>query len=311
MTKILITGGTGFAGRHLLDFLTRHQPQSEIHLTSLTQEPSITTAKVHQLDLNQSSKLTSLIKTLEPHQIYHLASLSSVADSYLHPKTVIDNNFRLTLNLLETLRQHCPHSRLLLVSSGEIYDHHSSTPLSENQLVRPTSPYAASKAIQDALAQSYVSSYHLPIIIARPFNHIGPYQREGFVVADFASQIVKIERGQTPEIRVGNLTAARDFTDVRDIIRAYHLLMNKGKIGEIYNLGTGTAVKISTLLEKLIKQSSTQIKVVVDKSKFRPVDAPIIIAQNSKISALGWQPQFSLDETLRDILDYWRGIIKK
>jgi GDP-4-dehydro-6-deoxy-D-mannose reductase len=310
MKKILITGGTGFVGRHLLNLLAQKEPQSEIHLTSLTPEPNFAPAHVHQLDLSQASSLTSLIQNLAPTQIYHLASLSSVADSYLQPHAIIDNNFRLTLNLLETLRQHSPRSRLLLISSGEIYAPNAH-PISETHPLRPSNPYAASKAIQDMLGQSYASSYKLPVIIARPFNHIGPHQREGFVVADFASQIAKIEQGQISEIRVGNLEVARDFTDVRDIVKAYYLLMNKGKIGEIYNLGSGQATKISTIMEKLTLLAKVKIKVTVDKNKFRPVDTPSITAQINKIVSLGWQPQITLDQTLSDILDYWRGIIKK
>jgi GDP-4-dehydro-6-deoxy-D-mannose reductase len=161
------------------------------------------------------------------------------------------------------------------------------------------------------MAQSYIHSFHLPVIIARPFNHIGPGQTRGFVVTDFAAQIAAIEAGQQPpQLQVGNLSARRDFTDVRDIVTAYHLLLTQGRVGEVYNVGSGHAVSIDQLLQQLLSLSSARITVKVDPDHLRPVDAPTIVADPAKVAALGWTPTIPLAQTLGDVLAYWRDIIK-
>jgi GDP-4-dehydro-6-deoxy-D-mannose reductase len=308
--KILITGGTGFVGNHLVALLRQLEPQARLHLTSLTAEPAQAPVQIHALDLTQATALTELITKLQPTEIYHLASLANVGDSFAQPEQVIDNNFRLTLNLLATLRQLKRPPRLLLISSSEIYAWQKDQALDETAVIKPTSPYAASKAIQDALGQSYSASYQLPIIIARPFNHIGPGQRQGFVVADFAAKIAAAEKSKAkPVIKVGNLNSYRDFTDVRDMVRAYHLLMTRGKVGEIYNIGSGQTIKIAVLLEKMLALAIKPIRYEVDPKNLRPTDVPKVMVNLSKIARLGWRPQIILSQTLADTLEYWRGII--
>ncbi len=307
MKKILITGGTGFVGRHLLTALQKKEKAAQLHLTSLRAQ-EIEGATVHALDLTNKVEVEKLIKDLQPEEIYHLASIANVAESFRQPYQVLDNNIRLTLNLLEALRQFSPTSRLLLVSSADIYQVATKEEkISEKQDLNPQSPYAVSKTAQDLMAQTYYQSFSLPLVIARPFNHIGPGQGRGFVIADFASEIARVEKDeQINEIKVGNLTAARDFTDVRDIVQAYILLMEKGALGEAYNLGRGETIKIATVLEKLLALSTKKITVVTDPEKIRPLDKPFICADNSKVSALGWQPQIPIEETLSQVLAYWR-----
>ncbi len=312
MKKILITGGTGFVGKHLAQLLTQ-DPTVELHLTThRSASKSLNNIFFHSIDLNHQESVYALIQSLQPQEIYHLAAFASVADSFSQPATVLSNNYHLTLNLLEAVRLHSPSSKILLISSADIYDKSLNSPIDENRLIKPSNPYAASKAAQDFLAQAYQQSFDLSIIIARPFNHIGPGQKTGFVVADFASNIIgaKLNK-QTSIIKVGNLDAKRDFTDVRDMVQAYHLLMSKGQSGEIYNIGSGRTIKISDLLDQLITLSQTHIQVEIDPHKLRPIDYPEISVDNRKITTLGWQPQISFEQTLVDILDYWHDIIKQ
>lgn len=306
--KVLITGGTGFVGGHLLAALQKEAPGDAYHLTSLHPH-DVPGATVHALNLTDAAAVTQLIQELQPDQIYHLASIASVPEGFAHPAEVINNNYQLTLNLLEAVRLFSPQTRILLVSSADIYQTGGEKEaINEETTLAPANPYSASKAAQDLLAGAYVQSFGLNIVRARPFNHLGVGQNTGFVMADFASQIAAAERSATanPVIKVGNLSAARDFTDVDDIVSGYILLMNQGKSGEIYNLGRGQAITIQSLLDQLLSLTTCSITVDIDRSKFRPVDKPYICADISKIAALGWQPQIPLEETLAKVLQYWR-----
>lgn len=300
---ILITGGTGFVGGHLLAFLQQVHPQAKLVLTSHRAHQRQDGVEVRVVDLDSAKAVSDLLEQVSPTQIYHLAAIANVGESFRHPNKVVENNFRLTLNLLEALRAQVKPARTLFVSSSDLYAP-SLQPLSEQALISPGSPYAASKAIQDALAISYAKSFSLPIVIARPFNHIGPGQKVGFVVADFAQMIVEAERNpQINQLKVGNLTSARDFTDVRDVVAAYHLLMQQGKVGEIYNVGSGKAVEIGKILDQLLALANKSLQKVIDREKLRPVDNPTVQADIGKIKALGWLPKIPLAQTLADVLE--------
>jgi GDP-4-dehydro-6-deoxy-D-mannose reductase len=184
-------------------------------------------------------------------------------------------------------------------------------PVDEKTPLRPLSPYAVSKLTQDYLAYQYNLAYHLDVVRVRPYNHIGPGQKEGFVVSDFAKQIVEIEKGkQEAVIRVGNLEAKRDFTDVRDIVKAYAMALQHGESGEVYNLGSDQSHKISDILNALLSYSHAKVEVKVDPEKFRPIDVPEIICNSQKFYHLTkWKPEISFETTLHDVLDYWRKII--
>ena len=313
MRTILITGGTGFVGHYLADYLRQKEPTTQLVLTSQTQEVSNDGRTVIEVvDLTDNQAVDNLIRKYQPEQIYHLASIAHVASGFSDPRGLLHNNFALTLNLLEAVRQFSPITRVLLVSSADLYDHDNPAPIDEKRLVRPLNPYAVSKATQDMLGQAYAASFALPVIIVRPFNHIGPGQRRGFVVADFASKLVAAELDpKKRQINVGNLAAECDFTDVHDMVVAYYLLMNKGKIGEIYNAGSGRGVKISDLLEQMIALTNVPIEIVVNQTKFRPVDYPQVIANADKLKSLGWRPQIPLAQTLAQIIDYWREQLRQ
>ena len=309
MKKILITGGTGFVGGHLLRALQRviSISETEIHLTSL-HEQKVEGAIVNALDLTDKIAVEKLFQTILPDEIYHLASLASVPDSFKDPHGVVDNNFKLTLNVLEAMRQFTPQAKMLLVSSADIYQPRPDLKkINEEVLVAPANPYSASKAAQDLLAGAYSHSFALNIVRARPFNHIGAGQNRGFVISDFASQIAAAEKDpQINSLAVGNLSAARDFTAVDDIVQAYILLMAQGEKGEIYNLGRGEAITIQTVLDRLLALSQKKLTVTIDQSKFRPIDNPYICADTSKIKTLGWRAKIPLEQTLAEILQDWR-----
>ena len=197
-----------------------------------------------------------------------------------------------------------------MIGSGEEYGHvmEGEVPISEDNHIRPGNIYAATKACQNMIGSIYAKAYDMELIQVRAFNHIGPRQASLFVVSDFCKQVAEIEKGlREPVMRVGNLKAKRDFTDVRDVVKAYYLLATKGKAGETYNVGSGHAVPISDILDDIISRSSKEISVEVDANKIRPVDVPIIEADISKInSQTGWKPEISIGQTIEDTLEYWR-----
>lgn len=319
MKKILITGISGFAGSFLAEYLAS-QRNIEIYGTYLA-DASLEYLKnirskifVGKVDLIQKNRVADFIRKVKPDFIYHLAALSSPADSFKNPEETIVNNIVAQLNLFEAVRDiGLIHARILVISSGDSYGivNIDDLPIDENTPFMPVSPYAVSKITQDYLALQYHLSYRLQVIRARPFNHIGPRQSPNFVVASFAKRIAEIERGIIkPVLRVGNLETKRDFTDVRDMVRAYVLILEKGKIGDVYNIGSGKAYEISQIVDKLLSFAKKKIEIKVDKSLLRPNDTPVLLCDNRKFKKVtNWEPQMPLDITLQDTLDYWRNLV--
>lgn len=306
---ILITGGTGFAGTHLVEYLIS-QKERNIHVTSHSGRDNflgdlIPKENIHKLDLSNQKDVEDLIKNLQPDHVYHLASISTVENSFEKMREIMQNNIDLQINVLDAIKKFSPESKVLVITSAEQYKK-SEEKLSETSAIEPNNPYAVSKATQDMLAYVY-SVLGLKIIRARPFNHIGERQKTNFAVPAFASQIAKIEKNQQDILKVGNLEAIRDFTDVKDMVRAYHLLMTKGEIGEVYNIGSGFGIKVKDVLEKLTRMAKVKIQVVEDPARMRPVDNHFIVADNSKIVALGWHPAIPIDQTLTRTLNYFRS----
>ena len=312
---ILITGGTGFAGSHLLEGLFS-EGYTNVHVTSFSETPDhvsqiLSTDNIHKLDLTNTESTASLIKKLQPQAIYHLAAFAFVGKSFEYSTAVFQNNITLQETLLKAVLLHAPQSRILTVGSAEEYglseDHE--LPMAENHPFRPVNPYAVSKVTQDLLAYAYSVSYDLDIVRVRPFNHIGERQTDDFVISSFAKQIALIERGQQSQLHVGNLNAVRDFSDVKDIAKGYITVMNHGLTKEVYNLGNGTGATIQSVLNQLIELSSTSINVVEDSSRLRPADIPTMIADITKVTALGWQPTIPLADSLQRVLEYWRNTL--
>lgn len=319
-TKILITGATGFVGSHLAEYFIDKHIDNEIYGTYLFDSSlkNLDTIKNHvnlsKLDLSNEDEVFKLIEKIKPNVIFHLAAMASAVDSFSSPAEPLINNIQSQVNILEGVKRlNLVDCKILIISSGEVYGDvaKNDLPIDENVNFRPTNPYAVSKLTQDFLGLQYFLSYNLKTIRVRPFNHIGPRQSPGFVVASFAKKIVEIEKGKgNGVLTVGNLEAKRDFTDVRDMVKAYDLAVSKGVFGDVYNLGSGISYKISDILNKMLSLSKAEIAVEVDKSLFRPIDNPELVCDASKFKKLtGWEPEIEIDTTLRDTLDYWRNII--
>jgi len=316
-TKVLITGGTGFAGSHLVEHLLE-KGGFEIHVTSFGSTPTSVSAllpaeRIHKLDITNEEETARLVNELQPNQIYHLAAIATVADSFTSPARSIVTNTLLQISILEAIRKHAPMARTLIIGSAQEYDfigHDASGKITEDHPLGAVSPYGVSKIDQDLLALSYFYTYNLQVIRVRPFNHIGEFQTHHFAVASFAKQIAEAEKstkpGETAVIKVGNMSAIRDFSDVKDMVRAYALLMEKGNVGDVYNVGSGVGYSMQAVLDMLVAQSTAEISVETDPERMRPLDVPSIVADISKISALGWTPTIPLETTLRRVLTYWR-----
>jgi GDP-4-dehydro-6-deoxy-D-mannose reductase len=303
--KALITGSNGFVGRYLSMELAEHG--YEVTGTDIAGD---SVEHVDFLDLQAVSQLLTIHK---PDVVFHLAGQASVGLSWQIPRKTIDINVGGTINLLDAARQCKIKPKLLIVGSSDQYGVVKSAdcPIRETLPQNPNSPYAISKTMQELTAQALSKAYGLDIIFTRSFNHIGPGQKKGFVISDFSSAIAEIEAGKKdPVLHVGNLDAQRDFTDVRDIVRAYRLLTEKGKTGEVYNIGSGVPYSIKDILEKLLSLSKANITVEKDPEKMRVSDNPLISCCYEKLQeATGWKPVCSLDETLSDTLNSFRSDI--
>ena len=311
--KALIVGVAGFVGRHLVKELINSG--WEVHGTRLPTETANLDIPVYGLDILDAAAIKGLLKRLTPDCLFHLAAQSSVAISWKQPALTIDVNIKGAVNLLEAVREMENPSRVLLIGSGDEYGYvlPDELPISESTPLRPGNIYAVTKISQGNLGQVYARAYGLEVVIVRAFNHIGQGQTDTFVVPGFCKQIADIEaKGDEGVIRVGNLEAKRDITDVRDVVRAYRLLADKGISGEIYNVGSGKAIAIGDILGILIGLSKAKITVEQDPARMRPSDTPVIEADITKLAACtGWKPEVPLEGTLGDVLDEWREITRR
>ena len=265
---------------------------------------------LYELDILNKSDIVELLYAVRPDYIFHLAAQSSVSVAWKNPTLTIDVNIKGSVNVMDAVRELYYKPRVLLVGSGEEYGHilEGETPISEDTKLRPGNIYAATKVCQNMIGSIYSKAYDMELMLIRAFNHVGPKQSPIFVMSDFCKQVADIEKGKKePVMYVGNLAAKRDFTDVRDVVRAYGLLALKGRAGETYNVGSGNAIEIRKMLDMIIGMSTKNIEVRVDPNKIRPVDVPVIEADISKIkSETGWEPRIPLEQTIKEILDYWR-----
>ena len=311
----LITGICGFAGRHLAQHLldkgvqvfgTYLDPADRKYLGPLHKQVGLLHA-----DVRNVHKMATVLRKTLPHRIYHLAAQASVGLSLTRPVLTVDINVTGTAGLLEAVKRESPESRVLFPSSSDVYGkvRRKDVPVLETHAVRPENPYAASKLAAEEICRMYVRSYGLEIVIARSFNHTGPGQAKGFVVPDFASQIARLERTRgKAQLKVGNLNAQRDISDVRDIVRGYRLLAMKGRAGQVYHLGSGKSTKIKDVLNMLTAMSSKRVEIIRDPTRQRPSDLPILEADVNKVKRLtGWHTVIPLEKTLMDTLEYWRA----
>ncbi len=317
--RSLITGVGGFAGSHLADHLLSQRDNLVDAASGVwgcdrnAQRPPYLAEPVRLLpvDLRDPAATRDMLATVAPDRIYHLAGQAHVGDSWKDPWETLEANLRSQVNLLEALVGLGQAPRVLVIGSADEYGvvGPADLPLNEDRPLRPDSPYGVSKVGQDILGLQYFLSHHLPVVRVRPFNHIGPRQHRRFVAADFAAQIAAIEAGQQPPvIKVGNLAARRDFTDVRDMMRGYVLALEKGAPGEVYNLGSGRSYAISDLLDTLLSLATVPIAVELDQTRLRPSDLPDLVCDARRAQAqTGWQPIIPLAQTLQDLLNYERA----
>jgi GDP-4-dehydro-6-deoxy-D-mannose reductase len=335
--RVLITGITGFAGSHLAEFALK-QPDVEIfgiyrrrsrleHLHDVRDllhmvEPGVASVEtlekafapgkinVVDCDLLDAFSVNKLIASIRPDRIFHLAAQSHVPTSWNAPAATLHDNIIGQLNIFEAVRQAGIDPLIHIAGSSEEYGmvYPDEVPMKESNPLRPLSPYAVSKVTQEMLAYQYHQSYGLKSIVSRGFNHTGPRRGENFVTSTFARQIARIEKGvQEPVIYVGDLSSKRDFTDVRDMVRAYWLLLEKCRPGEVYNIGSGTTRSAQEVLDTLLSFSRVQVEVRIDPTRLRPSDVMILWADSSKfMDATGWQPTIPFKQTMSDLLDYWR-----
>lgn len=312
--QALITGAGGFVGRHLCAYLLAHtdwEMLGTVYPQQVEAQPPEPCLRLRHADLRDPEGVRALVDEVQPDYIFHLAAQSFVPASFSDPWDTLENNIRAELNLLEAVRRSGRDVRVLVVGSNEEYGapRPEELPQTEDSPLRPNNPYAVSKIAQDFLGFQYYLAYGVPVVRVRPFNHTGPGQAPRFVVPAFASQIARVEAGlQEPVMQVGNLDVARDFTDVRDIVRAYYLAVTQGESGEVYNLASGQAQSVRGLLETLLSYSKTDIRVERDPARYRPVDVPVVYGSSEKFHhRTGWEPQIPFEQTLRDTLEYWRG----
>ncbi len=312
--RVLITGASGFVGTHLRRHLLASTDWDIIGTTFPEPPPALAETsrdRLVALDLTDPDTTTALLDGVRPDFVVHLAAQSHIPTAYRDPWGTLRNNILGQVNLLEACVATQQHPRLLIIGSGEEYGRASVSelPLTEDRPLRPENPYSVSKVAQDVLGYQYFMSYGLPVIRVRPFNHVGPGQSSRFVLAAFASQIAEIEAGRNaPVIDVGNLTPARDFTDVRDVVEAYRVALLHATAGEVYNVSSGKAITIQSLLDHLIACTGLAIEVRTDANRYRPADIPIIYGSSARLLRdTGWSPRIPIRQTIEDVLDEWRA----
>ena len=316
MRRVLVTGVTGFAGSHLVDYMLE-RGDCEIfgiqRWRSRTEniEHFVDRISILQCDLRDASSTRDTLETVRPDWIFHLAAQSFVPTSWSAPTESLTTNVLGQLNLFEAVRRLGMSCRIQLACSSEEYGmvFPDEIPIRETNPLRPLSPYAVSKVAQDVLGYQYWMSWKVDSVRTRGFNHEGPRRGPVFVASDFAKQIADIEKGRKPPVlSVGNLEAKRDFTDVRDMVRAYVLALEKCEPGEVYNICRGRSWTIREVLDMLLARTKTKIEVREDPARLRPSDVQILLGDNSRfVAATGWQPVIPFEQTLEDMLDYWRS----
>ncbi|HEU0170777.1 MAG TPA: GDP-mannose 4,6-dehydratase [Acidimicrobiales bacterium] len=296
--RALVTGAGGFVGVHLV----RHLEQEGDDVVELERRND-------GIDIADADALTEAVVAAKPEAVYHLAGAADVGGSWAAPRETFLANALGTLNVLEASRE-AGAERVLAVTSADVYGRVTSDelPLGEDRPLRPVSPYAASKVAADALAQQAWLGHRLPVIRVRAFNHLGPGQSDRFVAPSLAARIARNERDGGDEVPIGNMTPRRDVTDVRDVVRAYRLLMEAGEPGAVYNVCRGSAVSVQQIAQALLAMATRPMRLVSDPALQRPVDIPVLVGDNTALrAATGWEPTIPLDQTLSDVLADWRA----
>lgn len=300
--KALITGSEGFVGKYLRAELAA--AGYEVMGVDLCDGDGVIAA-----DLLDPETTEAVLKQVMPQVIFHLAGQADVGKSWKIPQKTFEINVIAAVNLMEGMRKVCPETSLVIVGSSDEYGNlrEAGVSVNEETPMKPMNPYAISKDAQEKLGKAYVKAYGMKVCMTRSFNHGGAGQRTGFMIPDFAQGIVRVERGESEAVSVGNLASKRDFTHVKDIVRAYRLIAERGTPGEVYNVGSGKTYSAGDVLDKMIALATCPIPVRPDPARMRPSDTPVICCDNSKLrNDTGWVPEHDLEEILRDTLEYYR-----
>lgn len=312
MKKVFITGSEGFVGQHLINLLQKdHSIVGLSRNTALEPRPNV----VYEIgDIQDHNRIYQLLEEYQPDVIMHLAGIAKTWGN--DPKEVFDINLYGTLNIYQTVvklkKERGFNPKIIFVSSAEVYGNTQTLDsISEDAGTFPINFYGSSKLAADRLSYQYSQTDHLNIAILRPFPHIGPGQQKGFIVPDIASQIVALEKDpNSNELLIGNIDSVRDFSDVRDVVKAYKLIIEKDlSPGEVFNVCSGTGTGIKDLLDRMLKLAKKPITIKQDPARLRAVDLPVFVGNNKKlVDTTGWTPEYSLDKTLQDVIDYWRKV---
>ncbi len=303
--KALITGSEGFVGQYLKNELI----ENGYEVLCVDAIQSHTSQKIDILD---KEMLESYLEHIEVDYVFHLAGQANVGKSWAFPGETFQVNVVGTINLLEAIRKTNPRTRVVLIGSSDEYGilREKGKNVTEEIQLNPITPYGISKAVQEKVAMLYVQHYDMDICLTRSFNHAGAGQGKGFIFSDFASGIIEVERGKSKCLKVGNLDSARDFTHVKDIVGAYRLIAEKGKKGEIYNVGSGKTHTVKDILEQMIAMAKVDIEIEQDRERLRPNDTPVVLCNHSKLTNhTGWVPRYDLEDIIIDVMDYWRSIL--
>ncbi len=313
--RAFVTGVAGFAGTHLAELLIKEGFDTygtDLGERSLTKAAEIVKgAELVRCDVRDREKLSRVVSEVAPDVVFHLAAVASVVECERNPTATIETNVIGSCNLLDAVRNSAPNARTIMVSSSEVYGKVApeQVPIAEDTPVKPANLYGVTKASVEMLSTLYAEKYGMDIVILRPFNHVGPRQSPAFVCSDFAAQIARIERGLAPpRIDVGDLAVERDFTDVKDMVRAYVLAARCARGGEIYNVCSGRGVRIEQIVNTLLEYAEVAIEVHRDTAKLRSSEIPVLVGTAEKFArATGWAAEIPFEVTLRATLDYWRA----
>ena len=317
MQRFLITGFSGFVSRHFIEYLDEKSKSGYVEVLGIDIEKPVFSMKYknincffEKINLLNLQNLKRAIKSFMPDYVLHLASFSSVAFSWKQPVLSFQNNMDIFLNLVEALKEYNKQCRVLSVGSSEEYGKVSKgdLPLREEHALNPVSPYAVARVAQELLSKIYVDGFGLDIVMTRSFNHIGPYQDDKFVISSFAKQLQRIKHSGTKNgiLYSGDVEIIRDFVDVHDVVRAYYKLLLNGRKGEIYNICSGIGTSLRSIIYNMTSMLGMKVDIEIKEEYLRPNDNPIIIGSSEKIEReLNWERNYSLNESLKDILDYW------
>lgn len=306
--RVLVTGSGGFVGRRLGAYLTAQG--FEVFGCDLVVSDAPGEHRI--CDITDMASVEETIQWVLPLDfVIHLAAITFVPEAIQSPTQVVDVNLQGTIRLVEAMREHAPRARLVFVGSSEVYGPPQFIPVTEDHPFSPTNPYAITKAAADQYCRFCSENGRLDIVRMRPFNHSGPGQSDRFVLSSFARQIAEIEKGDCePLLKVGDLGAARDFTHVDDVVRAYEAALLHGRSGEAYNICSGASHRIGGALEALVEMTKVEIRIEIDPERLRPIDVPELRGSHEKFSAdTGWKPEIPFSQLLEELLDYWRGVI--